>query len=420
MYEHILSYIASEPLLITSQKLSAIMQVLSSRQPLILPASLEQAPQVDAMRTQGVSTPRQSDFLISVINVHGSMTARSLPGVSGTTTYKNISNQLTLAENDSDIKVVVLDVDSHGGMHNGCERLVNRIRQTAQVKSVYAFIDTSAYSAAYWIIAACDEIILADKSCAVGNIGSRAVHVCVAEKNEKEGYVVTEKYFGGKKNDFSPNLSLTKNLENEMQAGVDKAGMEFAESIAKLRNMPLEKVLATEAGCYSGQGAIDAGLADSIMTWEELIENIQEKHTGGGTMPAMNTKQRLNAIITKNADAPDALAELGFVAAGAAIEASSAADEGAATEALASAKEEGYAAALDHVESVCNLAQLSGTGVEQISTLAKIKDLKTVGSTLQQQLADKSQAQQILSTVTPQTKDGKHRLVEMAEKRAAA
>jgi len=183
-------------------------------------------------------------------------------------------------------------------------------------------------------------------------------------------------------------------------------------------------VLATEAGVYSGQGAIDAGLADSIKTWEELIEHIQEKNTGGGSMPAMNTKERLDAIITKNADAPEALAKLGFVSA---ETVSASAEEGAGevsaealSSATASAKEEGYSDALSHVESVCNLAQISGTGVEQIPALAKIKDLKTVGATLQQQLADKSAAQQVLSTVTPQTKDGKHRLVEMAQKRAAA
>jgi len=417
MHEHILSYISSEPLLVTPQKLSAIMQVLSSKQSLTLPPSLEAAPQVDTMHIQRPAASRQDEFLISIISVHGSLTARRVPGSSGSMTYKSIADQLIRAENDPDISIIVLDINSSGGMSSGCQRLADRIRATTQIKPVYAFIDVNSYSAAYWIAAACDEVILADTSCGVGSIGARCLHVDVSKHDKKEGYTFTETHFGAKKNDFCSHSELSEKMKKEMQASADRAGMSFAQSVSKMRNLPLDKVLATEAGCYNGQGAIDAGLADSIMTWEELVEHIQQKHTGGGTMPAMSTKQRLDAIITKNAEAPAALAELGFVAA---ATASTSAGEGAATEALAAAKEEGYSAALDHVESVCNLAQISGTGIEQITALAKIKDMKTVGATLQQQLADKSQAQKILSTVTPQTRDGKHRLVELAAKKAAA
>jgi capsid assembly protease len=437
MFENVLSYLTGGPLLVTPQKLAAVLHVLHGRQPLLLPQSLQPTA---GTYTQNIPASRQPEYYIGVIRALGSLSARAMPGDSEVTTYRDLTQQLDRYVNDPDVSDIVFDFCSCGGMVAGCHRLVERIREAAAIKPVYAFVDHEAYSAAYWLAAACDKVILADSQCGVGSIGAICLHADVSKYDEKQGYAIHAAYFGSHKNDFNPHFSLSDDMKKQMQLIADQTGMKFAEAVAALRGLPLEKVLATEAGLFRGEDAIKLGLADEIMTWDELLEYIQTNRQAksmakpmttaqrleagaarnqnleeGTTMNApMTTAQRLEAIITKNQDAPEALANLGWLP--------SAKVTATAEQDLAKARQEGYAAALAHVDEVLSRVELAKEvqlDTKAIGALCKMSSLDQVQATLQQKLADRSAAQIVLGARNPQGRDEEHVFLTAVKAKAA-
>ena len=429
-YPHILTEIVNRPLMVTPAKLEVILSLLGHHSGTATAPDLSALLHMNSVSGQEikaysrpiyqVQSEEEDEDVIEVIPVLGSLVARNhgwSGDGSGLRSYRTIMMDLKAAARNPQVAGIMLDLDSFGGMSAGCERCTRLVAEVAREKPVYGVVDLNAYSAAYSIAAACSRVILTDQTAGIGSIGCIAIHCDVSKWAGQEGFNYTVVTFGSKKDQFTPFRPLSKDDAADLQRSVDAHGLRFAETVAELRDLKLEAVLATEAGAFSGKQAIELGLADDIMSFDEaammLADEIATKkrtsfttsfqEKGGTEMPeAMTTQQRMEQLL-KAEDGPAAIAALGFF--------SNEETEAIRTNAVASTKSE-----MIEVAELCQLGEMS---LE--STVALLKSGVTSSQAreqIQTKRAEKSQKQTIKSTITSHT-DEKHPLVAACEKLAA-
>lgn len=262
---HIAARLFNTPLLIHRAKLDAILAVLGPR---VGWPETESAASVPAPRMPSVS--RQSD--IAVIPIHGTLVRRALglEAASGLTSYQEIGDQIGRAVADPAVFGIVLDIDSPGGEAGGVFELAERIRAATHDKPVWAVANDQAFSAAYALAAASDEVFVT-RTGGVGSIGVIAMHADQSRKDEQDGYRFTAIYAGSHKNDFNPHAPLSDDARAALQAEVDRLYGIFTESVAQHRGLTVEAVRETEARLYFGGDAVAAGLADRIGTLRDAV-----------------------------------------------------------------------------------------------------------------------------------------------------
>ena len=262
---HIAERLFNTPLLIHRAKLDAILAVLGPR--VGWPETKSAAP-VPAPRMPSVS--RQSD--IAVIPIHGTLVRRALglEAASGLTSYQEIGAQIDRAVADPAVAGIVLDIDSPGGEAGGVFELAERIRAATHDKPVWAVANDQAFSAAYALAAAADEVFVT-RTGGVGSIGVIAMHADQSRKDEQDGYRFTAIYAGSHKNDFSPHAPLSDDARAALQAEVDRLYGIFTESVALHRGLTVDAVRDTQARLYFGGDAVAAGLADRVGTLADAV-----------------------------------------------------------------------------------------------------------------------------------------------------
>jgi ClpP class serine protease len=429
---HIISEILNRPLLVTPDKLHAVMQVINSKNSGHLDLDLAALAPLLGTDKNGTATKAESRVVrqseeevkkVAIIPLIGTVISRNrgFSDSSGLRSYRTMAYELERAAADPSIVGAVLDVDTYGGAAAGCPRMARLIREFAEQKPIYANVDLNAFSAGTWITSACTKVFLADEDAGMGSVGCIAIHRDISGKNEKDGEVYTAVYFGAKKNDFSPHLPLDDALREKLQASVEKTGVAFAQGVAEYRSLKVEDVLAWEAGCFYGEDAVKVGLADGIASFSETIAMVAEdaekrslktgpfiKHggakrtaeNGGALMPI---SEQLQAILQEDG-AIEALAEFGYIS----------------QDAAQKGQEEALAVQKQSFNTAVDLAAISDLNVLQVKSVITGDDLSagTVSAALQIIKASDGK-KEITSTTTATTQDGKNGLIAKAEKLAA-
>jgi signal peptide peptidase SppA len=186
------------------------------------------------------------------------------------TGYEYIWKAVQRGMNDPEVKGIVFDVDSGGGMVAGNFDLVDRIYALRGKKPMRAFTEGGAYSAAYSIASVADKIVMG-RSAGVGSIGVVLTHFEQSKMLADRGITVNiirskpRKYEG---NALEP---LTDAARATMQDHVNASHQEFVAIVARNRNMKETKVDATNALCFMSEEAIEKGLADEKGTLEDAF-----------------------------------------------------------------------------------------------------------------------------------------------------
>ncbi len=268
---HLASRLYGVPLLIARSKLDVILSVLGSRIGQV--QSL-----IPETTVQNLQNPRNTVALLSserhiaVIPIYGTLVRRSmgLEAASGLLSYAEIATRLDTAMSDPQIQGILLDIDSSGGEAGGVFELAQQIRLASQVKPIWAHANDSAYSAAYALAAAASRLTLS-ATAGVGSIGVIALHVDQSLKDAQDGLKYTALYAGHHKNDFTPHAPLSPHAASALQAEVERVYSLFIHQMATLRALDSEAIRATEAGLYFGQDAVAAGLADAVLSFDQLL-----------------------------------------------------------------------------------------------------------------------------------------------------
>ena len=209
---------------------------------------------------------------IAVITAEGSLVQKmsAMDPVSGMQGYDGLAAKFEAANADKAVKGIMLEMDSGGGEVAGAFALADKIR--ANAKPVWAHANETAASAMYALGSQAQKLIVTDSS-AVGSIGVLMAHTDVSKALADSGRVVTLVYSGAHKVDGNPYASLPDDVHQRMQAEIDKIRGRFAGVVAKGRGdrMSIAQALATEARMYTGQDAVDVGLADQIASFDEAV-----------------------------------------------------------------------------------------------------------------------------------------------------
>jgi capsid assembly protease len=195
--------------------------------------------------------------------------------------------QVEHAAGNPDVRGIALMVDSPGGYVSGVDEAAGAIRAARAVKPVIAAVQDMAYSAAYWLASAADQIS-APRMGGVGHIGTLATHLDVSGALEKAGLKATVLHSGARKTEGHPYLPLTDAARDDIQARLDAIRKVFAQSVAEGRRGAIgaDAVLATEARAFDGpDGIADAlslGLIDAVLPAHEAI-GLFATHLAGAT-----------------------------------------------------------------------------------------------------------------------------------------
>ena len=205
---------------------------------------------------------------VAVIEISGGLTYRAYNW--WTTSYLDIRDSFRAAIADVRALSVVFLIDSPGGEVAGLFDLVDEIYKARGTKPIIAIADEAAFSAAYAIASAADEIYLSSTA-QVGSIGVIAIHIDQSGYDKNLGLRYTAIFAGNHKNDFNPHEPLKSDGKELLQAHVDKLYDMFTAIVARNRSMTQAAVIDTQAGFYMGAAAVEAGLADGILSVRDIM-----------------------------------------------------------------------------------------------------------------------------------------------------
>lgn len=175
----------------------------------------------------------------------------------------------------TDAATIVLDIDSCGGVVAGCFAAVREMRRQAELagKAVVAYARENACSAAYALATVGGYIALPDTG-TVGSVGVIGVVDDYTAAMAKEGIRVTVLTSGARKADGNPMTETTPEAVATLQATIDTLAAVFFGLVADRRPLSAAQVKGLEAGVFLGQDAVDAGLADEVVAFTDLLARL--------------------------------------------------------------------------------------------------------------------------------------------------
>lgn len=292
------------PLMMESERCEAMLAMLNQK------ASLLEVFSGDA---RGINVVNG----IAVIQIGDVLTYKSedlFSFVFGGTSYMDIKAMFNNALNDSAINGILFDINSAGGEVAGLFDLVDEIYNARGQKPIIAIANEMAYSAAYAIASAADKVYLT-RTAGIGSIGVLAVHIDRSKQEEDEGLKYNLIYAGENKIERTSHKPLSEKGFKSIQKEVDELYELFADTVARNRNMTSQQVKDTKADIFRGKEAVNKGLADAVMSFNQTIakfNNIQNKR-GGFKM--QSTAEKIKAMLTESreTDIAAVFGELGYM-----------------------------------------------------------------------------------------------------------
>ncbi len=232
---------------------------------------------------------------IALIPVFGVISQRVnlIQQFSGGTSTELLKLDIRAAMEDDEVIAVILDTDSPGGSVDDIANVSDLIYNFRSRKPIIAISNSLMASAAYWIGSAADRVIMGSPTAESGSIGVVAVHRDISKMEELEGVKTTEIYSGKYKRITSQYAPLTKEGEETIREKVDYIYSLFIEAVARNRGVSAGEVSEKMADgrLFTGQLAVDAGLADSMEDIDSLIKRLTTKSKPSTTI---GTRREIN------------------------------------------------------------------------------------------------------------------------------
>lgn len=217
-----------------------------------------------------------TDDGIAICRVHGMLLARGawLGSIWGATSYEGLAEQFKRLTADASIRKVILDIDSGGGMAAGIWDLMPSLDALKAKKPVHAIANPFCASAAYAIGCAATTLHV-NRGSTSGSIGVIRSHVDMSAAMEKWGVKHTFFVAGRMKAAGNAYEPLSLEARSYIQADVDARYAEFVAHVSRYRGLDEGAVRATEARVYDAADAVDLGLADGVMSFDELLDHVR-------------------------------------------------------------------------------------------------------------------------------------------------
>ena len=249
------------------------------------------AEQIEAAKQAALGSGRSSRAGVAVIPLVGVITP--WPTYSFFSGYsRGLSSfraDLREAVADPDIKAIVLDVDSPGGMVALVPETADDVFAARQVKPVIAVSNTLAASAAYWI-ASQASTLLVTQSGDVGSVGVYQLHEDWSGWNERNGIDPTYIVADGSPHKVDGNMDepLSEEAEAYLRGEINEIYDSFVNAIARGRGITADQVRADygKGRTLSANRALEAGMVDDVATFEQGVALAMQEATAGTPSPA--------------------------------------------------------------------------------------------------------------------------------------
>lgn len=301
-FENLMTAFLAEPWAIQREKLGMLADIIVARAEGEKLVPSEVAAAISDARAREVASV---DGAVAIVPVYGVLANKmdAFSAMSGGTSYAGIKKALHAALSNDDVKAVVLDIDSPGGSVPGTEELSSELRSLrGGEKPIIAQVNSLAASAAYWIAASTDEIVVTPSGRA-GSIGVYTAHDDISAALEKRGIKRTYISAGKHKVEGNETEPLGKDTLAHIQDSVNRSYNRFVAAVAEGRGTTVGKV---EDGYGQGrtfyaEALMDRGMVDRIATLDETLARF-----GADTQPA--AVRRVKAANAAKAEAAQVLA----------------------------------------------------------------------------------------------------------------
>jgi len=229
-------------------------------------------------RIHGAQRPENRQVQsVAILPLFGTIFPRAnmLTEMSGATSAEQFGAQFAALLADPQVSAIVLDVNSPGGQVAGVAELSQQIFSARGQKPVVAVVNHLMASAAYWIGAAADQVVVTPSG-EVGSIGVFAVHQDMSAALDKAGIKVSLISRGKFKTEGNPYQPLGEEARAAIDARVGDYYEAFVAAVARNRGVTAEAVRNGfgEGRAVGAQQAVDLGMADAIGTLPETVNRL--------------------------------------------------------------------------------------------------------------------------------------------------
>ena len=229
---------------------------------------------------------------IGILNIRGPIVryAGMMELSADVRSLESYTKEFKTLEEDPNIEVIVLNIDSPGGEAAGISQFATYIRNSK--KRVVAFVDDLGASAAYWIASAAKEIY-ASTTAFVGSIGVVFTIIDDSQKQEKEG-IKTNEIVSIQSPKKRPDIKSEEGRK-QIEVWANDLADKFIKAVASYRGVSEEYVLNNfgQGDLLIAEKAKDVKMIDAISTFEKLIKTLSKKtiyQKKGGKMQNQNTQ----------------------------------------------------------------------------------------------------------------------------------
>lgn len=296
----VLSYIENSFWLMNQQDFDKMCLTVARNAPELERIAANESFQPQALLTKPTTPMAGTRYVdmrdsVAVIDVNGVIAKRMNMFeeiCEGGTSTELLAKDFQTAIDSPQVKAVVFNIHSPGGEAFGMNEIASLIYQARGKKPIKAYVSGQGCSAAYFIAAACDEVII-PKDGMLGSVGVVAEWQDPTEFYKMLGIdrkVVTSSN--------APNKRLNLNTDEgmaEFVATLDAMEKPFIKSVAKFRGKTFDEVVQdfNRGGVKVGADAVKAGMADRIGSLEQVISELSKStkvSANSNSQPKANTK----------------------------------------------------------------------------------------------------------------------------------
>jgi len=214
-----------------------------------------------------------------------------------------IDSQLRKFGDDSDVKAIILHINSPGGGAAASQEIYNEVVRVGKKKKIVASVESVGASGAYYIASGCDKIYANDAS-VVGSIGVIMEWTNYGDlmKWVKLKNVVI--HAGTLKDAGDPTRDMTPEEQAYFQSLVDNMYGQFVHDVATGRHTSDDRIRPLATGqVWTGQQAIPLGLIDKIGGFRvALIDTARDVGISGEPSIARPASQNKGLLATLTDD----------------------------------------------------------------------------------------------------------------------
>lgn len=210
---------------------------------------------------------------VAVIDITGMIAANNITGSSETDMVEMILLKLQKAEENNNVKAIILRLDTPGGTVYDSDRIAKEVKRINAEKPIIAYMRGSATSGGYYIAAPTSKIIASDTT-VTGSIGVIVRIIDIDGVYEKIGAnVITVTNTEGEVKSMDNLDDPTSPDRKVLEAVLDDNYEAFVKFVSEGREMTRKEVVdLADGSIYSGKKAKALGLVDELGGFDTAIE----------------------------------------------------------------------------------------------------------------------------------------------------